>query len=73
MREEVEVVVGTAKRVGDGRKEMARAAEMVAMAELALSSGERRGELAPPQSKAQSQSSLESLSTLDCFVGLKYW
>jgi hypothetical protein len=31
MREEVEDVVATAKRVGDGKKEMARAAEMVAM------------------------------------------
>lgn len=31
MREEAEDVVATAKRVGDGKKEMARAAEMVAM------------------------------------------
>jgi hypothetical protein len=31
MREDEEVVVAMAKRVGDGRKEMARAAEMVAM------------------------------------------
>jgi hypothetical protein len=31
MREEAEDVVATAKRVGDGKKETARAAEMVAM------------------------------------------
>jgi len=31
MREDEEAVVGTGKRLGDGRKEMARAAEMVAM------------------------------------------
>jgi hypothetical protein len=31
MREEAEGVVATATRVGDGKKEMARAAEMVAM------------------------------------------
>jgi len=33
MREDEEAVVGTGKRLGDGRKEMARAAEMVAMGE----------------------------------------
>jgi len=33
MREDGKAVVGTGKRVGEGRKEMARAAEMVAMGE----------------------------------------
>lgn len=39
MREDVETVVATAKRAGDGRKEMARAEEMVAM--IAQVSGDR--------------------------------